>query len=53
MGEGLDAGEAGYRVGYESQSQFSREYRRMYGAPPRRDVAAIKLETRPASLSSL
>src|SRR3982751_4225476 len=32
MGEGLDAGEAAYRVGYESQSQFSREYRRVFGA---------------------
>jgi hypothetical protein len=25
-------------------SQFSREYRRMFGAPPRKDVAAIKVE---------
>lgn len=33
MGEGLDAGEAAYRVGYESQSQFSREYRRLFGSP--------------------
>jgi AraC-like DNA-binding protein len=43
-GDGLDAGEAGFRVGYESQSQFGREYRRMYGVSPRRDVAAVKLE---------
>jgi AraC-like DNA-binding protein len=43
-GEGLDAAEAAFRVGYESASQFSREYRRMFGAPPRQDVAALKLE---------
>ena len=30
---------AAYRVGYESASQFSREYARMFGAPPKRDVA--------------
>jgi AraC-like DNA-binding protein len=29
---------AAFRVGYESPSQFSREYARMFGAPPRRDV---------------
>lgn len=41
LSEGLDAGEAAFRVGYESPSQFSREYRRMFGAPPRQDVAAL------------
>ena len=33
LGEGLDAAEAGFRVGYESPSQFSREYSRLFGAP--------------------
>jgi AraC-like DNA-binding protein len=42
LGEGLDAAGAAFRVGYESPSQFSREYRRLFGTPPRRDVAAIK-----------
>jgi AraC-like DNA-binding protein len=42
--EGLDAAEAAFRVGYESPSQFSREYRRMFGAPPRQNVAAIRVE---------
>ena len=49
LGGGLDAAEAAFRVGYESPSQFSREYRRMFGAPPRRDVAAHKLDAQPAS----
>jgi AraC-like DNA-binding protein len=49
MGEGLDAAEAAYRVGYESPSQFSREYRRLFGAPPRRDVAALKVEPQPVN----
>jgi AraC-like DNA-binding protein len=49
LGEGLDAAEAAFRVGYESPSQFSREYRRMFGAPPRRDVAALKVETSPTN----
>ena len=35
--------EVGYRVGYESPSQFSREYRRLFGAPPQRDVSRMRL----------
>ncbi len=37
--EGRDAGTAALMVGYESASQFNREYRRQFGAPPRRDIA--------------
>lgn len=37
-----DAASAAYRVGYESASQFSREYARMFGAPPMRDIAGIR-----------
>jgi AraC-like DNA-binding protein len=37
----VDAGTAAFRVGYESPSQFSREYRRLFGAPPIRDVRAL------------
>lgn len=40
--EDLDVAEAGFRVGYESPSQFSREYRRFFGAPPSRDVARLR-----------
>jgi AraC-like DNA-binding protein len=38
----LDAGDAGGRVGYESPSQFSREYSRLFGAPPVRDVQRLR-----------
>ncbi|MFC5421620.1 AraC family transcriptional regulator N-terminal domain-containing protein [Bosea eneae] len=37
-----DAASAGFEVGYESPSQFSREYSRLFGAPPRRDVARLR-----------
>lgn len=40
--EQLDAASAGHRVGYESPSQFSREYRRMFGVPPRTDVSQTR-----------
>ncbi len=37
-----DAASAAHRVGYESPSQFSREYRRLFGAPPARDIAQLR-----------
>jgi AraC-like DNA-binding protein len=42
LNENLDAGSAGGRVGYESASQFSREYSRLFGAPPQRDVTRMR-----------
>jgi AraC-like DNA-binding protein len=42
LGEAVDAATAGHRVGYDSPSQFSREYARTFGAPPLRDVARLK-----------
>jgi AraC-like DNA-binding protein len=42
LSQAADAATAGYRVGYESPSQFSREYSRLFGAPPMRDVARLK-----------
>ncbi|PKA42919.1 AraC family transcriptional regulator [Rhizobium sullae] len=45
MVERLDAGMAGHRVGYQSPSQFSREYSRLYGISPARDVDAELLAT--------
>ena len=43
LNENLDAGSAAGRVGYESPSQFSREYSRLFGAPPQRDVKRMRL----------
>jgi len=40
--ERLDATTAAFQVGYESPSQFSREYRRAFGAPPLRDIASMR-----------
>jgi len=45
MAEGGDAAEIGFSVGYDSPSQFSREYRRMFGQPPVRDMMGIRLGT--------
>lgn len=42
LSEGLEAAAAAHRVGYESASQFSREYRRLFGAPPRREIVALR-----------
>lgn len=44
LSEGLEAASASYRVGYESPSHFSREYSRMFGAPPRADVSKLRGE---------
>lgn len=38
----MDAAIAGFHVGYESPSQFSREYKRVFGAPPLRDAARFR-----------
>ncbi|MBV6715591.1 AraC family transcriptional regulator [Paenibacillus chitinolyticus] len=40
--ESADATEVAFRVGYESPSQFSREYSRMFGFPPRQDIMRLK-----------
>ena len=42
LAENADAASTAYRVGYQSVSQFSREYARMFGAPPIRDVEGIR-----------
>ena len=43
LNQSLDAGNAGGLVGYESASQFSREYSRLFGAPPQRDIRRMRL----------
>jgi AraC-like DNA-binding protein len=42
LAENSDAANAAYQVGYESPSQFSREYSRMFGAPPIRDIERLR-----------
>lgn len=39
---GLDAASAGYRVGYDDASHFNREYKRLFGLPPMRDVERLR-----------
>ena len=40
--ENQDATTAAFQVGYESPSQFSREYGRLFGAPPLRDITSLR-----------
>lgn len=40
--DGIDATSAAYQVGYESVSQFTREYSRLFGQPPLRDIKALR-----------
>ncbi|HKX26544.1 MAG TPA: AraC family transcriptional regulator [Blastocatellia bacterium] len=42
LGEDLDAASAGFRVGYEDPAYFSREYKKLFGAPPQRDIARLR-----------
>jgi AraC-like DNA-binding protein len=47
LAEDRDATTAAFQVGYESPSQFSREYSRMFGAPPLRDITSLRLMATP------
>jgi AraC-like DNA-binding protein len=42
LAERVDAATAAFQVGYESPSQFSREYGRLFGAPPLRDITSLR-----------
>src|ERR1035437_482567 len=46
--DGLDAASAAFEVGYESASQFNREYSRLFGQPPMRDIRALRSPGAPA-----
>ena len=43
LAENFNASNAAYQVGYESPSQFSREYSRMFGAPPIKDMERLRM----------
>jgi len=47
LNEGFDAASVAFKVGYESASQFSREYARLFGAPSKRDVASLRRNAAP------
>ena len=47
MSFGDDGGAVGHLVGYDSPSQFNREYRRLFGAPPGQDAARLRAATGP------
>ena len=51
LGQNLDAASAAYRVGYEDASQFNREYKRLFGAPPMRDVEQLRAAARETASS--
>lgn len=42
LGEEMDVASAGFRVGYEDASYFSRDYKKLFGAPPQRDIAELR-----------
>jgi AraC-like DNA-binding protein len=44
LSQAIDAASAGHTVGYDSPSQFSREYKRLFGAPPQRDIDRLRTE---------
>ncbi|MCJ9671927.1 MULTISPECIES: AraC family transcriptional regulator [unclassified Neorhizobium] len=44
LGKAMDAATAAHQVGYDSPSQFSREYRRLFGAPPIQDITRLRSE---------
>ncbi|MBY6062716.1 AraC family transcriptional regulator [Pseudidiomarina sediminum] len=50
--DGFDASQAAFQVGYESASQFSREYSRHFGAPPKRDIEQLRTTSNIASSST-
>ncbi|BAU13009.1 AraC family transcriptional regulator [Leptolyngbya sp. NIES-3755] len=50
LGENLDATSAAYRVGYDDASHFNREYKRLFGEPPMRDVERLRVATRLSSV---
>jgi AraC-like DNA-binding protein len=42
LAENMDVATASFRVGYEDPSYFSREYKKLFGTPPHRDIARLR-----------
>ena len=53
LSENQDATTAALQVGYESPSQFSREYKRQFGAPPLRDIKTLHRQGRTEVVSNV
>jgi AraC-like DNA-binding protein len=53
LGEALDAASAGLRVGYDDVAYFTRDYKRLFGAPPMRDVQRLRGTTPESAVASL
>jgi AraC-like DNA-binding protein len=51
LGQNLDATSAAYQVGYDDASHFNREYKRLFGAPPMRDVERLREAARETASS--
>jgi AraC-like DNA-binding protein len=51
LGQNLDATSAAYRVGYDDASHFNREYKRLFGAPPMRDMERLREAARETASS--
>ena len=49
LNNGLDAASAAFEVGYESPTQFNREYSRFFGQPPMRDIRTLRPSGVPAT----
>ena len=47
LADDVDAAILAFEVGYESASQFNREYRRLFGQPPIRDIRTLRLPSAP------
>lgn len=52
LNEDSDAASAAFEVGYESPSQFSREYTRLFGAPPKRDIEGLRRKAEGIGISA-
>jgi AraC-like DNA-binding protein len=52
LSKGVDASSAAFAVGYESASQFNREYSRFFGLPPMKDVRSVRVTNHAPALQS-